>query len=121
MTITNGNTGDDAPLSGEVSGLSLHPSSGEDVDLTCTDLSQIQKGASGTVTCSAASALTTAGTFTLVASNSATVKLLIILEVLLLLLMQLLKLLLLILIILKIQGMEIKKTLEVLINYLLFY
>lgn len=70
ITITNGNTGDDNALSGAVSGLSLHPSSGEDVALTCTDLTQIAKGASGTVTCKPASALTTAGTFTLVASSA---------------------------------------------------
>ncbi len=73
VTITNGDTSDDGNLSGAVSGLSLHPSSGEDVALTCTDLSQIAKGASGTVTCTPASALTTAGTFTLVAAASATV------------------------------------------------
>ena len=73
ITITNGNENDDAALSGAVSGLSLHPSSGTDVALTCTNLSQIGKGASGTVTCTPATSLTTAGTFTLVASNSATV------------------------------------------------
>ena len=73
ITITNGDTGDDNNLSGAVSGLSLHPSSGTDVALTCTNLSQIGKGASGTVTCTPATSLTTAGTFTLVASNSATV------------------------------------------------
>ena len=70
ITITNGNTADDNALSGAVSGLSLHPSSGTDVALTCAALSQIAKGASGTVTCTPASALTTAGTFTLVASSA---------------------------------------------------
>ena len=73
ITITNGNDSDDAALSGAVSGLSLHPSSGADVALTCTNLTEIAKGASGTVTCTPATSLTTAGTFTLVASNSATV------------------------------------------------
>ena len=70
ITITNGDTGDDDVLSGAVSGLSLHPSSGTDVALTCAALSQIAKGASGTVTCTPATALTTAGTFTLVASSA---------------------------------------------------
>ena len=70
ITITNGNAADDNALSGAVSGLSLHPSSGTDVALTCSALSQIAKGASGTVTCTPASALTTAGTFTLVASSA---------------------------------------------------
>ena len=70
ITITNGNDSDDAALSGAVSGLSLHPSSGADVALTCTNLTEIAKGASGTVTCTPASALTTAGTFTLVASSA---------------------------------------------------
>ena len=73
ITITNGNEANDAPLSGAVSGLSLHPSSGADVALTCSALTEIAKGASGTVTCAPATSLTTAGTFTLVASNSATV------------------------------------------------
>ena len=73
ITITNGNEANDAALSGAVSGLSLHPSSGVDVALTCSDLSQIAKGASGTVTCTPATALTTAGTFTLVASAEAKV------------------------------------------------
>ena len=70
ITITNGNESDDNALSGAVSGLSLHPSSGTDVALTCAALSQIAKGASGTVTCTPATALTTAGTFTLVASSA---------------------------------------------------
>ena len=70
ITITNGNTADDNALSGAVSGLSLHPSSGTDVALTCAALTQIAKGASGTVTCTPATALTTAGTFTLVASSA---------------------------------------------------
>ena len=73
ITITNGDTNDDDALSGAVSGLSLHPSSGSDIALTCAALTQIAKGASGTVTCTPASALTTAGTFTLVAANDATV------------------------------------------------
>ena len=73
ITITNGDTTDDNNLSGAVSGLSLHPSSGTDVALTCTNLSQIGKGASGTVTCTPATSLTTAGTFTLVASAEAKV------------------------------------------------
>ena len=38
ITITNGNTEADAALSGKVSGLSLHPSSGDNVALTCGDL-----------------------------------------------------------------------------------
>ena len=70
ITITNGNTADDNALSGAVSGLSLHPSSGTDVALTCAALTEIAKGASGTVTCTPASALTTAGTFTLAASSA---------------------------------------------------
>lgn len=70
ITITNGNDSDDAALSGAVSGLSLHPSSGDNVALTCTNLTEIAKGASGTVTCAPATALTTAGTFTLVASSA---------------------------------------------------
>ncbi len=73
VTITNGNTADDNALSGAVSGLSLHPSSGDNVALTCGDLEEIAKGASGTVTCKPAKALTTAGTFTLVAAADATV------------------------------------------------
>ena len=73
ITITNGNEANDAALSGAVSGLSLHPSSGTDVALTCTNLSQIGKGASGTVTCTPATSLTTAGTFTLVAAVDAAV------------------------------------------------
>ena len=70
ITITNGNDSDDAALSGAVSGLSLHPSSGADVALTCTNLTEIAKGASGTVTCAPATSLTTAGNFTLVASSA---------------------------------------------------
>ena len=73
ITITNGDTSEDGNLSGAVSGLSLHPASGSDVALTCAELSQIGKGASGTVTCTPATALTTAGTFTLVAAAGATV------------------------------------------------
>ena len=70
ITITNGNEANDAALSGAVSGLSLHPSSGADVALTCTNLTEIAKGASGTVTCAPATSLTTAGNFTLVASSA---------------------------------------------------
>ena len=70
ITIINGDTEGDDVLSGAVSGLSLHPSSGTDAAFTCSALSQIAKGASGTVTCTPASALTTAGTFTLVASSA---------------------------------------------------
>ena len=70
ITITNGNEADDAALSGAVSGLSLHPSSGADVALTCTNLTEIAKGAPGTVTCAPATSLTTAGNFTLVASSA---------------------------------------------------
>ena len=70
ITITNGDTTDDNNLSGAVSGLSLHPSSGTDVALTCAALTEIAKGASGTVTCAPATSLTTAGNFTLVASSA---------------------------------------------------
>ena len=73
ITITNGNEANDAALSGAVSGLSLHPSSGDNVALTCSALTEIQKGTSGTVTCAPATSLTTAGTFTLVASAEAKV------------------------------------------------
>ena len=51
-------------------GLSLHPKSKENVELTCDDLNEIAKGATGTVACSPASALTTAQSFILVAASA---------------------------------------------------
>ena len=51
-------------------GLSLHPKSKENVELTCDDLNEIAKGATGTVACSPASALTTAQSFILVPASA---------------------------------------------------
>ena len=53
-----------------MNGLSLHPKSEENVELTCDDLNEIAKGATGTVSCCPASALTTAQSFILVAASA---------------------------------------------------
>ena len=70
MSITNENGNDDNKLSGKVRGLSLHPKSWENVELTCDDLNEIAKGATGTVACSSASTLTTAQSLILVATSA---------------------------------------------------
>jgi hypothetical protein len=70
VTKPNGNGDDDNKLSGKVNGLSLHPKSEENVELTCDDLNEIAKGATGTVSCCPASALTTAQSFILVAASA---------------------------------------------------
>ena len=51
-------------------GLSLHPKSKENVELTCDDLNEIAKGATGTIACSPATALTTAQSFILVPASA---------------------------------------------------
>ena len=72
ITITIKNDGEEQDiLSGEIGGLSLFSSSGEDISLTCNALSSTSPGKSNTITCSPISDLTTAETFTLKASNFA--------------------------------------------------
>ena len=95
-------------------GLSLHPKSKENVELTCDDLNEIAKGATGTVACSPASALTTAQSFILVAASATVGSVFLIVD-------ENLKLLLLILIIRRNQEILIKMELEIFINFLLFY
>ena len=57
-------------ISGEVTGLSLFPSSGLDISLICSELPSISADNSNAVTCTPNAHLTTAETFTLVASYS---------------------------------------------------
>ena len=51
-------------------GLTLHPKSEENVELTCDDFNEIAKAATGTDACSPASALTTAQSFILVPASA---------------------------------------------------
>ena len=67
VTITNGGT--DA-ITGEVTGLSLAPEEGEGVDLECGTLASTAKDASGTVTCSPKTAISTAGKYSLKATTA---------------------------------------------------
>ena len=65
VTITNGES---AAITGAVTGLSLTPESGDDVDLECGTLASTAKDASGTVTCSPKTAISTAGKYSLKAT-----------------------------------------------------
>ena len=67
VTITNGES---AAITGAVTGLSLTPESGDDVDLECGTLASTAKDASGTVTCSPKTAISTAGKYSLKATTA---------------------------------------------------
>ena len=67
VTITNGES--DA-ITGAVTGLSLTPESGDDVALECGTLASTAKDASGTVTCSPKKAISTAGKYSLKATEA---------------------------------------------------
>ena len=67
VTITNGES--DA-ITGAVTGLSLTPESGDDVALECGTLASTAKDASGTVTCSPKTAISTAGKYSLKATTA---------------------------------------------------
>ena len=69
ITVTITNWGDDA-ITGAVTGLSLTPESGDDVDLECGTLASTAKDASGTVTCSPKTAISTAGKYSLKATTA---------------------------------------------------
>ena len=67
VTITNGES---AAITGAVTGLSLTPESGDDVALECGTLASTAKDASGTVTCSPKTAISTAGKYSLKATTA---------------------------------------------------
>ena len=67
VTITNGES--DA-ISGAVTGLSLAPEEGEGVDLECGTLASTAKDNSNTVTCTPAAAISTAGKYSLKATEA---------------------------------------------------
>jgi hypothetical protein len=67
VTITNGES---AAITGAVTGLSLTPESGDDVALECGTLASTAKDASGTVTCSPKTAISTARKYSLKATTA---------------------------------------------------